>query len=347
MTSGGLVEVRAGGLGCTVQDAGRVGHRHEGVALAGCLDLPLAEAANVLAGNAAGTACLEWRGPGLTLQVVCGPVRVALAGRATARVVPGEGPARSLGAWRGATLVEGDRLVLGAVAAGCAYLALGGGVQVPAVLGSRSTHGRTRMGGLEGRMLRPGDRLPCGRLSAGSGRALQAPRPFAPPDGPIRVVWGPQQDHFTAAARAQFIATPWRVTPEQDRMGLRLAGPALAHVDAAAADIASDGVAPGAVQVPASGQPIVLLADGQTVGGYPKIACVIRADLPRLAQAPVGSTLRFEPVEAAAARAALRTEQRRWQDWAATLVPCGPEGLPDPAALCGLNLISGMVRAEP
>lgn len=342
-----LIEVVSGGPGCTVQDAGRVGQRHGGIALAGALVPPLADAANALVGNPAGAACLEWRGLGLVLRVLRGPVRMAMAGAVRGALSRGDGPWHPLAAWRSATLGEGDRLQLGAALAGCGYLALGGGVLVLPVLGSRSTHVRTRLGGLDGRMLRPGDRLPCARQQVGARHERMARAPLPWPEGPIRVIWGPQDDHFTADARAQFLSTDWCVTPEQDRMGMRLAGPALAHTSAAAADIVSDGVVPGAVQVPANGQPIVLLADGQTVGGYPKIATVIRADLPRLALVPPGSAVRFVAVDALTARQALRQAVAEGQAWASALVPCAAEGWLDEAALYSANLVSGMLRAEP
>jgi allophanate hydrolase len=154
---------------------------------------------------------------------------------------------------------------------------------------------------------------------------------------------GPQRDHFTDAAWATLLDATWTATAEQDRMGLRLAGPALAHVSPQAADIVSDGVVPGVLQVPASGQPIVLLADAQTVGGYPKIATVISADLPRIAQARPGQTLRFTAVDAAGARAALADLRARWQAWAATLVAGLPPGEVDEAALWSANLVDGVV----
>lgn len=345
--SGGLIEIVSGGPGWTVQDAGRIGHRHAGIAQAGCLVPPLACAANALAGNPAEAACLEWRGLGAVLQVVCGPVRVAVAGERSAAVSRGGGTLRPMPRWCSATLAEGDRLHLGVPASGCAYVALGGGVQVPRVLGSRSTHVRTRLGGLEGRMLQPGDRLPCNRRPPGPAGERRAQGPYPLPAGPIRVRWGPQDDHFTGPVRTQFLATDWWVTPEQDRMGMRLAGPPLAHIRAAAADIVSDGVVPGAVQVPANGLPIVLLADGQTVGGYPKIATVIRADLPRLALALPGSTLRFEAVDAATARQALLHAEAQGRAWVAALAPCQPVGWLDDAALYAENLVSGVLRAEP
>jgi len=345
--SGGLIEVVSGGPGCTVQDAGRVGHRHAGVAQAGWLVPPWADAANVLVGNPVDAAGLEWRGPGLVLQVVRGPVRMAVAGPVRMEVSRGGGPARSLDPWCSATLAEGDRLHLGAAAEGWACLALGGGVRVPLVLGSRATHVRTRFGGLDGRMLAPGDRLPCHRCEGFGMQERRAWSPLALPTGPIRILWGPQDDHFTAQARAQLLDTDWQVTAEQDRMGMRLAGPPLAHVSAAAADIVSDGVVSGAVQVPANGLPVVLLADGQTVGGYPKIATVIRADLPRLALMPAGRTLRFAAVDAPTARHALLTAQADWQTWVSSLVLHRPDGWLDERALYNDNLISGMWRADP
>jgi allophanate hydrolase len=346
--SGGWLAVLRGGAGCTVQDAGRLGHRHEGVARAGWLDPLLAGAANALVGNPPEAAGLEWRGPALVLQVQRGPVRIAVAGAAAGwSATPDESP-RPLAPWGSAVLATGTYLHLAALPGGCACLAVSGGVQVAPVLGSRATHGRTRLGGLAGRMLQPGDGFACDRLADGDHIVWRAAAPPAwHDDGPIRVLPGPQHDHFTPAAQAALVAVPWRVTPALDRMGVRLAGPALAHVDAAAADIVSDGVVPGAIQVPADGQPIVLLADCQTVGGYPKIATVIGADLPRLAQVRPGEALRFAVVDGAATRAAAQQVQRRWRAWCAALQRGRPAGWLDEAALGRDNLISGMWRAEP
>ena len=344
---GGL-EVIRGGIGCTVQDAGRVGHRHEGVALSGWLDGWMAGAANALAGNPPQAACLEWRGPALRLRVAQGPLRVAVAGGAAAWAPDAQARPQPLPPWQSVLLEEGAMLDLAALSGGCAWMAVSGGVRVAPVLGSRATHLRTRMGGLDGRMLQPGDRLGCAALASEDRRLWCA---AAAPDwleaGPIRVLPGPQQDHFSAEAWARLLANAWQVTPALDRMGLRLAGPALAHVDAAAADIVSDGVVPGAIQVPADGQPIVLLADAQTAGGYPKIATVIRADLPRLAQARPGERLTFAAIDGTGARAALARLRVRWQAWCAALRPARPPGGIDEQALYRDNLISGMLRAEP
>ena len=342
----GLIEVIDGGLGNAIQDAGRFGHRHQGLAVSGHLDRPLADCANALAGNPSAAACIEMRGLGPTLAVRCGPLRVALAGSVAATILRANGSSQRLPAWQSATLDEHDSLKIGAVVGGTAYLAVSGGCAVPRKLGSRSTYLRAGIGGIDGHALQQGDRIPCAQLGNRDYRETRG-EPFRLGDGPIRVMLGPQAGHFTDEAIATFLNTPYLATAEQDRMGLRLDGPALGHIGPAAADIVSDGVTPGAIQVPANGLPIILLADCQTVGGYPKIATVIRADLPRLAHCPHGSTLEFQAVDLAGARSALAELRRRWADWAHGLQTFLPPGSLDEAALYGDNLISGMVRAEP
>jgi len=342
---GGLIEIVDGGLGNAIQDAGRFGHRHQGLAVSGHLDRPLADCANALVGNPPDAACIELRGLGPALTVRSGPLRVALAGEVRATILRASGSSQPLPAWQSATLDDGDCLPIGAIAGGTAYLAISGGCAVPRQLGSRSTYQRAGIGGIAGHTLQPGDCIPCAQLSQRDCREKRG-EPFVHADGPIRVLLGPQAGHFTDAAIATLVSTPFVATAEQDRMGLRLAGPALAHVDASAADIVSDGVVPGAIQVPADGQPIVLLADGQTVGGYPKIATVIRADLPRLAQARPGERLTFAAVDGAGARAALARLRARWQAWCVALRPARPSGGIDEQALYRDNLISGMLRAE-
>ena len=158
---------------------------------------------------------------------------------------------------------------------------------------------------------------------------------------------GPQEDHFSSEAIAAFLNCEWETTTEQDRMGMRLRGTPLAHTSAAAADIASDAVTPGTIQVPANGLPIVLLADSQTVGGYPKIATVISADLHRLAHFRPGARLHFQAVSRAQARQATQDLLAAWNQWIATRESFVPPGFIDEEALYGSNLVSGMVRAEP
>ena len=340
----GLIEVIDGGLGNAVQDSGRFGHRHQGLAVSGYLDRPLADCANALTGNPPDAACIEMSGLGPTLAVRCGPLRVALAGNVAATILRANGSSQTLLAWQSATLEDHDSLTVGAVAGCTAYLAASGGCTVPRQLGSRSTYQRAGIGGIDGRAFQKGDRIPCSQLGKRDFRETRG-EPWNHGDGPIRVVLGPQAAHFTDEAIATFLNTPYSATAEQDRMGLRLVGKVLAHASPAAADIVSDGVTPGAIQVPANGLPIILLADCQTVGGYPKIATVISADLPRLAHCPPGSTLRFQSVDLATARYALAELRQRWTDWARSLQTFLPPGSLDEAALYGCNLISGMVDA--
>ena len=343
----GLLEVVQPGIGTTVQDRGRPGHRHHGLPLSGWLDGPLAQAANALLDNPLEAAVLELRGVGTVLKVVEGAVRVALAGRIGATRLDADGARSALPAWHSATLREGDQLQLGAAESGCAYLAVSGGIDLVPAFGSRASYWRAGLAGVLGRPFQPGDRLPCGSAGDTDPREWRSRSPWDGTQGPVRVVVGPQDDHFPPATLESFFAQEWQATPAQDRMGLRLQGDALVHIDTAAADIVSDGVTPGAIQVPANGQPIVLLADGQTVGGYPKIATIISADLHRLAHLRQGTRIRFEPVTLAQAQQALQSERQRWQAWLASREAFLPPGTVDDAALYGSNLISGMVRADP
>jgi len=341
----GWLEMVQPGIGTTVQDKGRLGHRHHGMPLSGWLDAPLARAGNALLGNHLDDAVLELRGMGTVLRVKAGPVRVALSGRISARCLRSDGSHSPLPAWHSATLREGDQLQLGAAESGCAYLAVAGGFLPEPQLGSRSSYWRAGIEGVLGRAFRPGDLLPCGRWRLTDPREWRSRTPWTLPQTPVRVLLGPQQDHFTPQAIEQFFRGEWMATAAQDRMGLRFTGEALTHQHPQAADIVSDGVTPGAIQVPANGLPIVLLADGQTVGGYPKIATVISADLPRLAHLLPGSRVRFAAVDSAQAHQALCVERERWQGWLANRETFLPAGTVNEEALYNTNLISGMCKA--
>ncbi|WP_319244251.1 biotin-dependent carboxyltransferase family protein [uncultured Propionivibrio sp.] len=303
----GLVEVVNAGIANSLQDQGRIGYRHMGIAVSGCLDPWLARCANALVGNDADCACIEIRAAGPSLAVLNGPLRFALAGTATATRVSAEGDETEVLPWQSVALETGEELQVGFQPGGTAYLAVSGGFATPVQLGSRSTYLRAEIGAA----INFGLQIPC-ELASGPERAAV---PWSVDAGPVRVVLGPQDDHFTPAALEDFLAGEYRVTPQSDRMGLRLEGTALVHRSAAAADIVSDGVTPGVIQVPANGQPIILLADCQTVGGYPKIATVISADLPRLAQLRPGEAIRFIAVDAVQAAAARTELAARWQAW--------------------------------
>jgi len=233
--------------------------------------------------------------------------RLAVAGDATVTI--GDAPAA---AWRSHTLHRGQVLrvrVLKRDTRG--YVAVAGGIALPPVLGSVATHVRTGLGGIEGRKLKVGDRLPLAQATAeGSDRAFD-PALLPPRDGTLRVLLGPQDDCFTAAGIATFLSAEYTITREADRMGYRLDGPAIEH--AKGYNIVSDGIPLGAVQVPGAGQPIVMLVDRQTTGGYPKIATVIAPDVAALAQLRPGAKVRFRAVTMAEALAA-RRELLAWLD---------------------------------
>jgi len=325
------LEVVAAGLGVSLQDAGRHGHRSIGVPLSGALDPVFLAAANGLAGNPPDTAGLEVLLAGPCLKALAGPLRIALAGEIGAQVLTASGIRRAVAAWSTATLHAGDLLLIGSPR-GVGYVALAGGLLTAVQLGSRSTYLRAGLCPLPGV-------LPCAPFDGDPGVERRAAGPLAHDTGPIRAMAGPQIDHFGTASIETFFGETFTVTRQRDRMGLRLAGPRLAH-NARGADIVSDGVTPGAVQVPADGHPIVLLADCQTVGGYPKIATVIRADLPRLAHLQSGETLRFRLVDAAEAAAARREQASRLDSWLAALRAWRPGGGMDPAELDAASLLA-------
>lgn len=330
-----MFEVLSCPVPASIQDLGRRGYRHFGVPVSGALDNVSFRLANALVKNPPTAAALEMRltGPRLRAQA---PVRVALA-HAEATIEGADGSRKPLAAWHSATLAAGDILKIGAVRGSAGYLAVAGGFDVPAVLGSRATYARAGFGSL----LREGMQLPAGKgdLSGPEHAVLPAPT-FA--DGPIRVVPGPQREMFTDAAFATFVSSDYTVTQEADRMGLRLAGPALAHI--AGADIVSDAVTPGAIQVPGDGRPIVLLADCQSVGGYAKIATVIAADLPRLGRLLPGNTIGFAAVDVETARAALRAQEAWLAEAIAGIRPL-ITGV-DLDALYQANLVDGVIHAH-
>lgn len=304
------------GLLTTVQDMGRHGHQRAGVPVCGALDTELLRVANLLAGNPAGTAALEVTHSGPLLQVRAGSVRVAVAGDCELQRIGVDGSVTVLASWRSLVLRDGERLRLGRVRSGLrCILAVEGGVDVAPVLGSRSTYLRGGFGGLHGRALRRGDVLPLQRGYAGHhpdvrlADAAVRDAHLVQPEGTctVRAVPGPQHDAIDDTSLAALFTTDMAVSPRSDRVGLRLDGLRLRHRDAA--EIVSDGCAAGSVQVPGSGQPIVLLADRGTTGGYPKVATVAGADLSRLARLRPGATLRLERIDVAAAEALRRRRQ--------------------------------------
>jgi allophanate hydrolase len=335
------LKVLAPGLHTTVQDLGRNGYQHIGVPVSGALDGFGLRLANALVGNSQGMAALEILGSGPSLEIAADTARLALAG-AGASLAIGGGQQRIVAAGQSVTLQRGEivRIVLGRQSA-CCYLAAEGGITVPQVLGSASTYVRATLGGLKGRVLQRDDVVPLAMACASERGELSAPAmPVRPADQPIRVVFGPQHKHFTKEALAALLDAEFRVSKDADRMGMRLDGPMLRH--RRGWDIVSDAIATGSIQVPGSGQPIVLLADHQTTGGYPKIATVISADLPALAARRPGDVLRFAAVEIEPAEEICREAERDFAKLVAAIVPLPTDNEPDIGSLYGENLISGV-----
>ena len=293
------------GLLTTVQDLGRFGYQRVGVPPSGPMDRAAFVVANRLVGNPDAAAALECTIKGPRLEVRQTAV-VAVTGATMGFSVNGQEAA----AWTAVCVRPGDVLGFQMASAGCrAYLAVAGGIDVPLALGSRATYLRGRLGGLGGRGLQKGDALPVGAPPPGAreGRTvLPALRPVYPAERECRVILGPQDDRFTPEGIRAFLEGPYDVTPQADRMGYRLKGPEIAH--ARGHDIVSDGIPLGGIQVPGEGQPIVLLVDRQTTGGYTKIATVIGADIGAIGQTRPGHRVRFREVTLEEAHAALAAE---------------------------------------
>lgn len=303
MSASQFLQVSSPGAQTCVQDLGRDGWRALGVAHAGALDPAQASLANRLVGNASDAAVLEiaMSGPTLTFAQ---PIRIALCGATIDAQFESDDDRRQRVPQGRPVVLPRGTLRLGAVRTGMrAWLAIAGGIDVPQVLGSRSTDLRGGFGGLDGRALRAGDRLPLGAHGA-----IDVAEPHMPS------WWISLDENIAKNATIRYVASDlpvasalaeqdWRVDSRSDRQGLRCAG---APMTTDTPEQISAPVAPGTLQLPPDGQPIVLLADAQTVGGYPRLGYVITADLPRLAQLRAGDTLRFAQVDRAEAQAAMR-----------------------------------------
>lgn len=345
MSTAGFLEIVAPGLMTSVQDLGRLGSQALGMPVAGATDAMALRIANAVVGNPENTGALEIGYLGPTLVAASDGVRVVLGGKAKLTVQPaGEGgEARSVKPWCSLLLRRGDKLAIGAVEeGGVAYLAVAGGFAIPAFMGSLSTYMRSGLGGFEGRALKAGDKLPLNTVAAeGDEHELADAIDYG--SGPVRVVLGPQEDRFTAKGIETFLSATYTVTKEADRMGIRLEGDSVEHTRGA--DIASEGVVTGSIQVPGNGKPIILMADRQTTGGYTKIATVISADLARVGRMKPGDVLQFAAIEVAAAEAARREQEKQVRRLIDGIRTALPDVYLDLNALYTQNLISGAVDA--
>jgi biotin-dependent carboxylase-like uncharacterized protein len=279
----------------SVQDLGRFGYARYGVAASGALDGFAVRVGNLLVGNDETAAVVETTVMGLRIKALRETV-VAVTG-ADLQARKGSEP---LPLWRSQRVRGGETLVFSGPARGLrAYVAVAGGIQVAAVLGSRSTNLASGFGGFEGRALRKGDILAAEPLPDLMRYVDRVFSPEAVPDysAPwrLRIVWGPQEDQFSDEGRQTFVTASFSVSPDSDRTGIRLRGPAVTRKPGLQESIISEGIVSGAIQVPGDGQPIIILGETAS-GGYRKIATVISADLPLLGQITPGDEVSFEAV---------------------------------------------------
>lgn len=333
------LSIQSAGPATSLQDTGRFAWQRFGVGPAGAMDRLSLALANVLVGNQPGQGAIEFALAGGRLQASGGSARIALVGDSLLKIDGSPVPPLT-----SATVHDGQVIEVGTARTGIFfYLAVAGGFAIAPTLGSLSLHHRSGIGGLEGRALRAGDRLPL-RGHEPSGPELALPGLPMALSGPIRAVLGPQDDHFTPAGIATLVNSEYAISEQADRMGMRLIGPQIEH-SAKGFNIVSDGIATGAIQVPGNGQPLILLADRQTTGGYPKIATVISWDLPRLAQSRPGTKLRFSAVERAEAVRIARAADAEFRALIGKVRPSGLAGL-DSSLLLSVNLVDGVFDAR-
>ncbi|MFS0559503.1 biotin-dependent carboxyltransferase family protein [Terribacillus sp. 179-K 1B1 HS] len=287
-----LFQVIKPGLLTTFQDLGRTGYQEYGVVVAGAMDDFSLQIANLLVGNSRDEAGLEVTMMGPALKVLKDAVIAITGGNLSPRVNGQPAPM-----WKSFAVKEGQLIEFGQPLEGIrSYISVAGGFDLPKVMGSKSTFLKAKIGGLNGRALEKEDILyAAGDTHAVTGRSLHYDEvPKYQKEINVRVILGPHQDAFTDEAIQTFLNSAYEVTPQSDRMGYRLNGPELTHETTA--DIISEAIPLGGIQVPANGQPIILMADRQTTGGYTRIATVIAADIALLAQAAPGAVIKFEEI---------------------------------------------------
>ena len=297
-----------GGLMTTVQDAGRRGYQRFGLGVSGAVDVHAFTYANILVGNTHNEAVLEVTLLGPTIEFTS-PAVIAVTGGDLGAMINGA----ALPMYRALQVQKGDILSFGAPRSGCrAYISFAGGLAITPIMGSRSTYIKANLGGYEGRKLEKGDEIAFrkpGTCPPNLAWRAMPPQHF---NGSytVRVLMGPQEDRFTSRGVETFLSEAYTVTNEFDRMGYRLTGPKIEHVTDG--NIITDGITFGAIQVP-NGEPIIMLSDRQTTGGYAKIASVINVDMPMVAQCKAGDTLRFVKTDIVTAQDAFIAQKQKYK----------------------------------
>lgn len=304
-----MLTIHKSGMQTTVQDLGRTGFQKYGVVAAGAMDPYALRMANLLVGNEENAAALEITLMGPSIHFEEAHVISICGGDLTPQL-----DGKAVKSWRAITAAKGQTLTFGKPRSGSrCYMAVAGGIDVPAVMGSRSTYIRAGLGGYQGRALESGDQLAIGEASAAQQSTAQnrswfVPSPSYSPNPVIRVTKGRQFELFSEQSQKYFLSETFSVNPQSDRMGYRLDGPRLALAEAQ--EMISEAVVFGSIQVPADGNPIILMADRQTAGGYPKIAEVITVDLPLISQLKPGGHLRFTEISIEEAQRLLKLQEK-------------------------------------
>ncbi len=281
------------GLQTTVQDSGRSGYQQYGMPVSGAMDTYSLKLANILVGNKPNEACLEATSIGPEIEFDIDTFIAICGANMQARINGNE-----VEMYRTISVKSGDKLSFKGLKSGFrTYISFAGGIDVPIIMGSKSTYLRGKIGGFKGRQLKSGDELKIGNISSNVDikEASKDQIPIYNDYLTARIIAGPEANYFTMDALEKFLYTDYQLSSQSDRMGYRLMGEKLIHKSSA--DIISSGIALGTIQVPAHGQPIIMMADRQTTGGYPRIANVISSDLPYLAQLKPGDTIRFQEIK--------------------------------------------------
>ena len=304
-----MIKVLKPGMLTTIQDEGRLEYLAFGLPRAGSMDRYSARMANILCGNEDDAACLEMTLAGGSFEFLVA-ARVAICGADMHPVINKE----PVDMWTSVDVSAGSVLETGFATSGCrAYLAVSGGIDVPVVMGSRATYTRAKVGGYKGRALVEGDEISIGEARKSFGCAVRLPASFRHKFSDVielRVLLGPQDDMFTDEGIVSLFDSLFTVSGEADRMGYRLEGPAIAHKGKA--DIISDALCMGAIQIPGNGRPIIMMADCGTTGGYTKVGTVIGPDLWKLAQAKPEEAIRFIRCNEEEALQALKEEAGKY-----------------------------------